>query len=192
MHKHFYVIFLIILTFSNNLFAQDKFEKERRIKQKEVPSKALSFINSLNFNTKIKWYEEEGLTRKSIEAKFKNNKAKYSVEFDTLGNVEDIELEVPWQDIESYIRDSISLQLKLDCSKHNIDKVQMQFTGSDDALLSLLKNGTHGEHLKIKYELIVKCNYQKTVDLFEYLFDDKGKLISISKIVFRNSSHLEY
>lgn len=185
-------IFLIVFSVSNNIFAQEKFEKESRIKQKDVPSEALLFTDSLNSNTKIKWFREEGMTRKSIEAKFKQNNARYSIEFDTLGNIEDVEIEVNWQDIEPEIRDSVSVQLTLNCSKYKIVKVQKQFTGNVNDLFSLLKTGKKSEHLKIKYEIIVRCNQQKKVDLFEYLFSDKGKLISISKIVFRNSSHLEY
>lgn len=192
MHKLFYLILLIGLTYSNNLFAQDKYEKESRIKQRDVPSKALLFMDSLNYKAKIKWYKEEGLTRKSIEAKFKHNKTKYSIEFDTLGNIEDIEIEVNWEYIESYITDSVSVQLKLDCSKHKIVKVQKQFAGSENDLLFLLRNEINSEKLKIKYEIIVKCNQQKEVNLFEYLFNEKGILVSKSKIVFKNSSHLEY
>lgn len=192
MHKLLFVILLIVTTYSNNLFAQDKFEKESRIKQKDVPPTALSFMDSLNFRAKIKWYKEEGLSKKSIEAKFKHNKTKYSIEFDTLGNIEDIEIEVNWQNLESDITDSVAMQFKLDCSKYKIVKVQKQFTGSKNELFSPLINGIHSEQLKIKYEIIVRCHQEKKVDLFEYLFNEKGKLISKSKIVFKNSSHLEY
>lgn len=192
MIKLFYLILLIGLPFSNNLFAQEKFEKESRMNQRDVPSKALLFIDSLNYKAKIKWFKEEGLTTKSIEAKFKNNKTKYSIEFDTLGNIEDIEVEVNERDIKSYITDSVSAQLKLDCSNYKIVKIQKQFTGSENELFSLLKMGVNREQIKIKYEIIVRCNQQKKVNLFEYLFNEKGKLITKSKIVFKNSSHLEY
>ena len=192
MHKFTYIILFIVVQYSGNLHAQEKFEKESRIKQKNVPSEALLFIDSLNFKNKIKWYKEEGFNRQSIEAKFKYNKARYSVEFDTLGNMEDIEIEVDWDDLESDIRDSISLQLKKDCLKHKIVKVQKQYKGSESELFLLLKADKKSQSLIIKYELIVRCRQQKKVDLYEYLFENKGVLISISKIIFRNSSHLEY
>jgi hypothetical protein len=192
MYKFIYLIFIIAFSISNSLLAQEKFEKESRIKKKEAPSKVLLFIDSLNFNTKIKWYKEEELTRKSIEVKFRQNKARYSIEFDTLGNIEDIEVEANWKDLESGIKNSVSIQLKLDCSRHKILKVQKQFNGNENDLFSFLKSGKISEHLKIKYEIIARCKQQKKVDLFEYLFNDKGQVISISKIVFRSSSHLEY
>lgn len=192
MHKLFYFILLIGLPYSNNLFAQEKFEKESRIKESDVPSKALFFMDSSNYKAKIKWYKEEGLTRNSFEAKFKHNKTKYSIEFDTLGNVEDIEIEMNWQDLESEITDSVCMQLKLDCSKYKIMKVQKQFAGSENELFSLFINGTNNESYKVKYEIIARCNQEKEVNLFEYLFNDKGILVAKSKIVFKNSSHLEY
>lgn len=192
MDKLFYLILLIGLPFSNNLFAQDKFEKESRIEQIDVPSKALFFMDSLNYKAKIKWYKEEGLTRKSIEAKFKYNKTKYSIEFDTFGNIEDIEIEVNWQDLESDISDLITKQLKQDYSKHKIVKIQKHFAGNENELFALLLNGINSEQPKIRYEIIVRCNQQKEVNLFEYLFDEKGICVTKSKIVFKNSSHLEY
>jgi hypothetical protein len=192
MYKFKFLIFLIVFSVSNNLFAQDKFEKERRIKPEDVPSKALSFIDSLNLNTKVKWYQEEGLNKKSIEAKFKRNKVRYSVEFDSLGMIEDIEIEVNWGELESSLIESISSQLQQNCSSYSIVKVQRQFTGSENDLFALLKTGNIVDLLKIKYEIIVRCKQENKVGLFEYLLNDKGKLISISKIVFKNSSHLEY
>jgi hypothetical protein len=192
MYKFKFLMFLIVFCVSFNLSAQDKFEKESRIKPKVVPSRALQFINSLNLTTKLKWFKEEGLDKKSIEAKFKLNKAICSVEFDTLGKIEDVEIEVNWKDLKSDLKDSIFSQLKLDCSSHKIVKVQRQFTGSENDLFALLKTENILEHLEIKYEIIIRCKHQKKVDLFEYLFNNEGKLISKSKIVFKNSSHLEY
>lgn len=186
-------LFLILFfSVSNALFSQDKFEKESRIKSKDVPSKALIFIDSITIKTKIKWYREEGFNTKSIEGKFKLNKVKYSIEFDIAGNIEDIELEMKWKDLDSILRDSISAHLNLDCSRYKVEKVQKQFTGSEQELLSVFKLKNTFYYQKTKYELIVKCTQQKNVDLYEYLFDNYGKLISKSKIVFKNSSHLEY
>lgn len=192
MHKYKFLILLILFSISTILFAQDKFEKESRIQPKDVPPRALLFIDSLNLKTKIKWYKEEGLDKESIEAKFKLNKVKHSVEFDTYGKIEDVEIIVNWEDLESDLKDSIFFQLNIDCLSHKIVKVQRQFLGSENELLFLIKNRDVFEPLKIRYEMIIRCKYEKKVDLFEYLFNYDGKLISRSRIIFKNSSHLEY
>lgn len=192
MYKLFCFLLLIAGHLSNALFAQEKFEKESRIKQKDVPLKAQQFIDSLHLETKIKWYREEGLTGKSIESKFKYNNSKYSVEFDTLGNIEDIEIELSRQDLALPVRDSISFHLNKDCIKHKITKIQRQYSGSEQVLLAVITAEKVNDSPAIHYEIIVRCKLEKSVELFEYLFNSEGSPLSISKIVFKNSSHLEY
>ena len=186
------ITFLITLLCSSNLVAQEKFEKESRIKRQDVPSNAVQFIDSLVLKNRVKWFLEEGLERKSIEAKFKNKKKRYSIEFDTLGNVEDVEIEINWKELRTQLKDSIYFRLKKDCLKHKIVKVQIQFSGNQPDLLSKLKTTETIPNLITKYEVIVKCSSKNSVDLFEYLFSDAGQPLSISKIIFKNSSHLEY
>lgn len=186
------LIFLILVSVSGRVFAQNKFEKESRIKSKNVPPQALHFVNSLNLNTKVKWYKEEGLNRISIEAKFKRDKAGYSVEFDSAGNIEDIEIEINWSEIEWSLRETIASKLQQNCVSYSIVKVQKQYIGSENDLYALLAAGTNTSLLEAKYELIVKCRQQGSVDLFEYLLNDKGEILSKSKIVYNKSSHLEY
>ena len=186
------MIFLMFGLCSNYLFAQQKYEKESRIKPKDVPSKAMNFIDSINLKNRVKWYLEEGLETKSIEAKFKYNSKKYSVEFDTLGNIEDAEIEIKWDEMQTPFKDSISSQLKKDCLKEKIVKVQIQYSGTSSEILSKLRENKTSGNLTIKYEVVVRCKSKDTVVLFEYLFNKKAQVLSRSEIIFKNSSHLEY
>ena len=183
---------LIIGLFTTTQYAQQKFEKESRISRQDVPSGALQFMDSADTKNKIKWYFEKGLDRSSIEAKFRKNTKKYSVEFDTIGNIEDVEIEVKWQVLPTELRDAIHHQLRNDCLKHKIVKVQIQFTGSNSALFKKLNETDATPGLTVKYEVIIKCKLTTRVNLIEYLFSDAGETLSMSKIVFKNSSHLEY
>lgn len=192
MHNYFSVFFLFVLVISNSLFAQEKFERESRIKEIEVPQKALQFIDSSYLKTKIRWYKEIGLKNVSFEAKLIQNRTAYSVEFDSLGFIEDVEVEVDWVDLEQAIKDIISSHLEKDCSKYKIIKVQKQYSGNESELLRFITNQELNQSLSKKYELIVRCKKQQETSLFEILFDHQGHPISISKIVFKNSSHLEY
>lgn len=194
MPKYIYtcVTILLVLFASADLFAQEKFEKESRIKQRDVPQKALEFIDSVNVKAKLKWYVEEGMNRRSIEAKFGQNKKRYSIEFDTLGHVEDVEIELLQNELTTAINDAINNQLKKDCLKYKIEKIQVQYSGTEQALLAKLKNRPTSEKLIVKYEVVVKCTSKNKVELLEYLFNDTGTVLSTSTIVFKNSSHLEY
>lgn len=186
------LVFLLSLFSSVELFAQEKFEKESRIKQRDVPQKALDFIESANIKGKMKWYLEQGLNRKSIEVKFQQNRKRYSVEFDTLGTIEDVEIEVKATELPASLNNTINTQLQNDCIKYKIEKIQVQYSGSEEQLLAKLKNLSYVQNLVTKYEVVVKCTSKNNVELLEYLFTDTGTVLSVSTIVFKNSSHLEY
>ena len=192
MHNFLGLLFFCFTHLTSPLFAQEKLEKESRIKESEVPQDALQFIDSIGLNNKRRWYKEESLTDISFETKFKHNQLKYSIEFDSLGIIEDVEIEVRWDDIEHKIKDMIASHLEKECLTYKIVKVQTQFTGSESELLSFLMAEKENQSLKKKYELIVRCKLQKQTSLFEFLYDEQGRFISSLKIVFRNSSHLEY
>lgn len=197
-HKEMYKCLkhIIILTFflqlSGHLFAQEKYEKESRAKEEDIPTKAIQFVDTLALDVKVKWLKEEGLQSNSFEAKFKWEKVRYSIEFDTLGAVEDIEVEKKWSDLNAELRATVLEQLNNDCQKHKIDKVQIQYTGKPADLITLFNGEEVSNRLTVQYEIIVKCRKKEDVNLYEYLFSDSGIILSISKIVFKNSSHLEY
>lgn len=67
------IVFILLIISTHHLCAQQKYEKESRLKEKNIPLKARDFIGSLSVTGSIRWYLEEGLDRKSIEAKFKLN-----------------------------------------------------------------------------------------------------------------------
>ncbi|PSR15412.1 MAG: hypothetical protein DA408_08560 [Bacteroidetes bacterium] len=186
------IAFVFFAIFSTHLYAQQKYEKESRLTEKDVPDKALDFIDSLGVERKIRWYLEEGFDRTSIEAKFKLNNQKYSIEFDTVGNLEDIEIQIAWSKWQKPLKDSISFHLKKDCKRFKINKIQIQYSGDQSILLTKIKTGEDSGEYIIKYEVIVKCCNTKNVALFEYLFSNTGQELAVSKIVFKNSSNLEY
>ncbi len=194
MFKHLItgIFFILLVICSNHLYAQQKYEKESRLKEKEVPSRALGFIDSLEVQKKVRWYLEEGFGRSSIEAKFKLNKQKYSIEFDTIGNLEDIEIEITWNELPALLKESISFHLGKDCRKFNIRKVQIQYSGDRSILFSAIKKGDKKGMYIVNYEIVVKCCNTKNVALFEYLFSNTGQPLTVSQIIFKNSSNLEY
>jgi hypothetical protein len=172
--------------------AQEKYEKESRLKPSEVPAEAMAFIEDLDLPVKVRWYLEEGLQTRSVEAKFKFQKAWYSVEFDTLGAIEDVEVEVKPGKLPSPVLDAVAKRLKEDCSGYRINKTQIQYLGEKEALKSIIRTSKVGEDVTTNYELIVRCSNDKGVNLFEYLFDASGEVLSLARIIFKNSSHLEY
>ncbi len=186
----FTVLFFILCV--QHTQGQEKYEKESRINAKLVPQRAIEFIDSLGIDRKIKWYSEIGLKNKSIEAKFKLNGKRYSVEFETNGIIQDVEIEIKLQELSSRLRQSINSQLSQICSSHKISKIQIQHSGNRSLLLSFLNKKTTKDSITTRYELVSKCKKNKKVELFEYLFSNEAKLLKTSKIIFKSSSNLEY
>ena len=183
-------LFLLFFVLScNSILAQKKYEREFGIKEKDVPEKAVIFINNMSFDKTVKWYREEGLTGESIEAKTTYKKNKFSIEFDTLGNVEDIEIMTSWSMLEDNTKSSICSRLSSDFKKFKLQKIQLHYTGSSSDLQSFFtsKNG-----LTKKYEIVVEGKTEEGYQRFEYTFTAEGTFEKRAEIISRNTDILEY
>ncbi|MDA7717023.1 hypothetical protein N8834_00740 [bacterium] len=185
-------LFVSVLVFANQMLAQNKLEKEYRLPIKEVPVKAIAFVDSLEFKNKVKWYMEIGMQEKSVEAKASKDRQKYSIEFDIEGRLQDIEIEKKWMEIPSLVREKIVCYLDTIFKKNTIQKIQVQYSGTNKNLWSLLTNQIKTVPYKIKYELIVKGSFLKERELYEFLFSEKGDFEKKTKIIFRSTDNLEF
>lgn len=173
------------------LFAQEKFEREYRIKKNKVPQKAIAFVTSLKLKSKIKWFGEESSQGRSIEAKTKARKIKYSIEFDTLGNLQDVEIQIAKQQIPKATLEQIQKTLSTDFTKFKFVKIQKQLSGKSEAVLSSILQKKYTD-VTIKYEIVLKGTLRKKKHLYEYTFSDDGMFEKREKIIFKNSDNLEY
>ena len=107
-----YIGFLLLFPFTST--AQHKYEREQRISSEIIPQSAQNFIDSIGSDSKIKWYKEVSLNEVTFEAKFKHNKKKFSVEFDTLGTLQDVELAIKKGEINSIVYNKM---------EHNLDSL---------------------------------------------------------------------
>ncbi len=183
------VLPLLLILFPFFCYSQSKIETEERIKKDEAPLPAQKFIDSLCFSSKIKWFVERNYKKKSYEAKTKSKKGKYSIEFDSWGNIEDIELEIKWNKILPSTQDAICQKLNIDFEKFRIKKIQIQYTGT---ATDLLKVRTSTENLVSRYEIVLKGQKEGKSSFYEYLFSEKGELEEEVEFDFRNTDHLEY
>ena len=175
-------LFVNILMVTNKAFSQNKLEKEYRLPDNEIPTKAIAFVDSLVFQDKIKWYKEIGEQEESIEAKTCKDHQKYSIEFDTKGRLQDIEIEKDWKKITDSVREKIASYLHTVFEKHKIRKIQIQYSGTNKNLWLLLTKQIKSAPHQIKYEMIVKGSSAKEKELYEMLFSENG-LESITLIV---------
>lgn len=192
MNRLIIPVILLVCIFHLDTNAQQKFERESRLKPDEVPTAALQFIEAVEMDTRWKWYYEENLEGNSVEAKTKYKGTRYSVEFDTSGKIQDVEIEMKWQDLDDQVRRNISIALDSLFTRHKINKIQIQYSAESKVLLDLLNNQPNIPQAKIQYEIVVAGRKTNRPKLYELTFTDSGKLSEISEIIFRNTDNLEY
>ena len=173
-------------------FAQQKFEKEYQLKTSEVPLRTRQFVDSLDFDHRVKWYMEISQSGTSVEAKGRRDGKRYSVEFDTTGKIQDVEIEIPYGAIPNEVQNTMTQQLRGEFDTYRILKMQQQLTGSRNELLTYLTKPRGTSAPTIRYEATVKGSKSGERNEFEYTFSLLGEIEKRATVVFRNTDNLEY
>ncbi len=186
------ILFICFSLFSFYGMTQEKIEHEVHIPTKNTPEKSRKFIDdSFPEHRKIKWYFEHG-TENNYEAKFRYHKHRFSVEFDTLGNLVDVELKIKWKEIDKGIQKNIKSELNALYERHRIFKIQEQLSGEEEKVKETLIREEFNKETITAYEIDVKGKTSKGIFLYEHLFDKTGKLIKTVQIIPPNMDFIEY
>jgi hypothetical protein len=178
--------------FTVNLYAQDKVEMEQRIHTNEVPLLALEwFDDAYERARKTRWYHEETSGIKSYEVKLKWKGQMHSVEFDTAGVIQDIEISVEWQKLPELVQENITSYLDSAFQKYRVQKIQEQWTGSPDDLEDLIDE-RELDDLTIRYELEYYGKNASTDELWEGLFDADGSMLRERIVKLRPTDNLNF
>ncbi|QNF33779.1 hypothetical protein HUW51_14005 [Adhaeribacter swui] len=186
------LLLAVLLLLAVQAFGQKKYEKEYRLKQNKVPAEAKKFVEALSFSGRVKWYREESLNGNTIEAKVTHNQKKHSLEFDTQGNLQDVEVQINWSEIPEETQKNISKNLSAAYTNYKINKIQVQYTGQTSTLLALLKNQETTKEYATKYEIVVKGSKGRQVKLYEITFSQTGEMVATAEIIFRNIDNLAF
>ena len=184
---------VVLLFLPAGLSAQLKFEREYRLRPAEVPQAARQFVDSCAFSHKVRWYGEESARGRSVEAKVKRAGRDYSIEFDTLGQIEDVEVEAIWEAVPLSTRSVICNYLASTFERFRIQRVQEQWTADRrGTLIELIRRGETDAAFTRKYEAIVRGRAEGETHGYELLFSAEGRLERSSRIVYRNTDNLDY
>jgi len=177
-------IFLFILSARG----QEKMELERRITVDEFPQEALLEINPYLEDAKaVKYYQESDGSKFSFEVKMKKAKLRYSVEFDTQGLLEDVEIGINEVDIPTASLTAIKEDLNKRFSRFKIRKIQQQYRHTSDKAVSETLHEAFQNLLlpDLRYELIVGGREGKVFQSYEMLYNAEGKFLN--KRIVRSS-----
>lgn len=189
---YLFLSIVLMVLFPSLLRAQQKYEREFRIKREMIPPSAQGFIDSIGSDSKIKWYREIGLNGVSIEAKFRYNKKKFSVEFDTLGSVQDAEFLMKKSDINPSVYKTIATELDSLYKKWKFQKIQMQYAGKRIDIITSILNNEPSQSINVSYEIVLRGKALGNTQLFEITFNEQGEIKNVLHIIQDKSDHLEY
>jgi len=182
--------FLLFFPFVSK--AQHKYENEYRMKAEMIPQSAKQFIDSIGPDSKIKWYKETSLNDVSFEAKFKHNNKLFSIEFDTLGILQDVEFVIKKRGIGPKVYNKIERKLDSLYQKWKVQKIQTHYTGRHGDLITSINKNEPNAKIKVSYEIVLKGKALGNTQLYEIAFNDQGEIQGIRQIVQDKADHLEY
>lgn len=184
------ILFILLFVSIQSVYAQDKIEREYKIKSAEVPKKASDFIKTSFAEEKVNWYMEESASGKSIEAKVQKEGRLYSAEFDIDGNIQDIEVLINIKEVPEPLKMTIERSLGEQFSRYKIQKVQKQWIGKAADLHLLIKGDEPKAKYKTNFEIVLSGRINKHNDEYELLFNEEGMLVRKQKIAENNQHHL--
>ncbi len=195
MQLRFLLIVSIIFAFTQLAFCQTKNEKEERVKFSDFPEMAQKLVEGLPKKCKrIKFYKETDGEKQSFEAKFKYKKQRYSLEFSTKGNIEDIEVVIKLKDINTSPREKINNYFKNTFTKHKIIKIQKQFVYSSKINASNFIDNVLSQNSKIptNFEIIAEVTTEKKRNIREFTFNNVGMFLSFRVLNPTSYEHVLY
>lgn len=189
----FFCLFFSVMC---NSQSQYKYEKESRISEEAFPKEALRFLKEVlpSNLSKIKYYSEQDSLKQSFEAKFKLNKKRFSVEFDTQGILEDIEITIKKKELPKATLDSMQSYFETNFDKVRYKKIQIQFrnTSASNDPYSFKKVFFAETNQRHYYEIIAEVKKDSKRDFIEITFDAVGKFINYRTVKSSSYEHILY
>ncbi|MGB3592086.1 MAG: hypothetical protein WBA16_10420 [Nonlabens sp.] len=160
---------------------QQKYERERRIEIEEFPTNALEVVALLNpKGKKIRFYEETDGTKLSYEAKLRSKGRKYSIEFNSDGILEDVEIRIPKRKINPVALERMDSLWRTVARKYRIEKVQEQYPNDGNSMMETI---ARVEQRAVQgYEVVVAFKDQRKIYRKEYLIDHLGRVLQVRNV----------
>jgi hypothetical protein len=189
--KRLITLLLVLLCYTDCL-SQEKNEIERRAKKSDIPKEAKDWLKDAYENKrKTKWYFQTDGNKEVFEAKLKHKKHLHSIEFNLNGKVQNIEVLIKEKELDSDVYENIINDLQSRFIKFSISKIQIQYTGDPDDLEDLIDEDEF-ENIKIQYEIEFYGKTETKDELWEGLFDNKGRLIEKRIVKLKATDNLDY
>jgi hypothetical protein len=185
------LLLIIFFLSSISVLGQDKLEQEVRVKAQQVPLEARKWLkDAFESVRKPKWYKEFSELDYSFEAKFKLKGRFHSVEFDSLGNVLDVEIEIEWESLSEEVKANLTLYFEETLRRFKLKKIQIQYSGLPGDLEDFFdEEETDG--VLIQFEIEYQAEDQsEVIRIWEGTFSSDGKFLTHRRIIVRELFNL--
>ncbi|WP_297762503.1 hypothetical protein [uncultured Muriicola sp.] len=193
--KYKQILFILICSCCIQGVAQAKYEREHRIKKSQFPEEAHALLaNEITKVKRLRFYKETDSAKTRFEAKFKKDRLHYSMEFDSDGILEDVEILIKEIDIPNDTFTSIESYLNQSYSKYHIRKIQQLYPVKNrEEVKKTLKEAFQNLLLpSVNYKLLVSCKTEDGKMDFEFLFDSAGTFKKKRALLPPNYDHVLY
>lgn len=175
------------------LQAQVKNEIEKSVKKKEVPNSVMDwFKDSYEKGKKVKWFYQTDGEKEVYEAKLIHQNKNHSVEITPDGKVVNIEILIDFYETESKAKQQIETYLTSNYTKFKINKIQVQYIGSNEDLEDFIDEDELDDDLVINYEIEFYGKSDTNDGLWEGLFNVDGELMERRRIKLKATDNLDY
>lgn len=173
---------------------QVKEEKEQRIPESVFPKKALTALAPYLENVRrLRYYREQDGHIVSYECKFKKDRLYYSIEFDSVGQLEDVEFLIEDKDIPDKSWDVIAAYLNEKYNLKRIKKIQQQYPLENETAQQLLSAAFKNILIpKIRYEVVIHTKEENGYVDYELLFTASGAFVKERRVVNSKYDHVLY
>ncbi|TNJ44207.1 hypothetical protein KFZ70_03675 [Tamlana fucoidanivorans] len=176
-------------------FSQSKNEREVRVKPSEFPEVTSTYFNNFIKELKyLKFYRETDGDKVSYETKLKTQGFHFSIEFDTLGKLEDIEIVIKEKHIPKTIKAKIGGYFETHYNHVRFIKIQKQFVNSgmkpDKQFIQMVVENPN--KMPDNFEIIAETKKKKDRQLSEFTFRSNGQFIKARHVTSSSYSHALY
>jgi len=187
------LLLIIFFLSSISVLGQDKLEQEVRVKAQQVPLEARKWLkDAFESVRKPKWYKEFSELDYSFEAKFKLKGRFHSVEFDSLGNVLDVEIEIEWESLSEEVKANLTLYFEETLRRFKLEKIQIQYSGLPGDLEDFFDE-EETEGVLIQFEIEYQAEDQsEVIRIWEGTFSSDGKFLTHRRIIVRELFNLSF
>ena len=174
--------------------AQNKYEREFRIRKSQFPSTAHDVINNNIVGAKhLRFYQENDNNKVGFTAKFKKDKLWYSIDFNNEGTLEKIDILINSTDIPNETYSNIEQYLNTIFSNYRIIKLKQQYYSNNDTLEKTFKKAFQNLILSSNiYEIVIAGKKERGYLDYEIQFDSDGNFNNIRTALPSNYDHVLY